>query len=317
MRTCKVAVVGAGYMATEHLKALAALPGVEPCGIFSRTRARAEQLAQAHPGLVVCDSMADLYERTGADLVVVTVTELAMRETAQAAFAFPWTVLLEKPAGYDLADAKAIVEAARAGGRRVHVALNRRAYSSTRAARRRLAGFEGQRFIRVEDQQDMEAALNVHKHPAKVVANWMYANSIHVIDYLRVLGRGKVIRVTPVAPWDARKPGVVVAGVEFDSGDVGMYEGIWDGPGPWAVTVSTKAERLEMRPLEQLSVQLRGERKLTPVPVEAIDTDFKPGVYYQAQQAVNAALGQPADLPTLEDALESMQLVADIFGLDS
>ena len=87
-----------------------------------------------------------------------------------------------------------------------------------------------------------------------------------------------------------------------------MVEGIL------AVTVSTASQRLEMRPLEQLGVQRRGERKLDPQATEARDVAFKAGFRSQAEKAVAAARGEATDLPTLRDGLESMRLVGRIFG---
>lgn len=315
MKSIKIAFVGAGYMATEHAKAFSGLPGIALVGIFSRTRARAEQLASAYPGMAVCDSVGELHERTLADLVVVTVKELSMAAIAAECFAFPWAVLLEKPAGYDLADATAILGAARQAGSKAYVALNRRAYSSTRQALARLVDNSGPRFVKVMDQQDQQAARDIYKEPPEVVRNYMYANSIHLIDYFRVFGRGEVAGVVPVVPWTPEKPGMVVSKIEFSSGDVGLYEGVWDGPGPWAVSVVTPRERLEMRPLEQVSVQLRGERKVTVLEIDPDDTAFKPGLRYQAMQAVAAVRGEPHDLPDLAESWQSMSLVARIFGL--
>lgn len=314
MKPIKVAFVGAGYMATEHAKAFSGLPGVSLVGVYSRTRSRAEQLAAIH-GMAVCDSVKELYERTKADLVVVTVREMSMNAVARECFAFPWAALLEKPAGYDLGDASAILDAARQAGSRVFVAFNRRAYSSTRQAIARLADNSGQRFIKVIDQQDQVFARDVVKEPPEVVRNYMYANSIHLIDYFRVFGRGDVTDVVPVIPWTPEKPGMVVSKIEFSSGDVGLYEGVWDGPGPWAVSVVTSQERLEMRPLEQVTAQLRGERKLTPLDIDPDDSAFKPGLRYQAVQAVAAVRGETHHLASLEDSWQSMKLVARIFGL--
>lgn len=315
LKTIKVAFVGAGYMATEHAKAFSGLPGVELVGIFSRTRGRAEQLAASYPGMAICDSVAELHARAHADLVVVTVREMSMAAIAKQCFAFPWTVLLEKPAGYDLSDATSILQAAQETGSKVFVAFNRRAYSSTRQALARLADDAGPRFVKVMDQQDQQLARDVIKEPPEVVRNYMYANSIHLIDYFRVFGRGEVTRVVPVIPWTPENPGMVVAKIEFSSGDVGLYEGVWSGPGPWAVSVVTPSERLEMRPLEQASIQLKGERKVTPLDVEPDDSAFKPGLRYQAIQAVAAVRGEPHHLATLADSWQSMKLVADIFGL--
>lgn len=311
---CGVAIVGAGYMATEHAKAFADVPGVELAGIFSRTRARAEKLAADHRIARVCDSVDELYAKTGADLVVVTVVELSMNAVSRACFAHPWTVLLEKPAGYDAADADAIVAAARTAKRRVFVGLNRRFYSSTRTVLDRLRTDAASRYIRLQDQEDPVRALQAGQ-PKAVVDNWMYANSIHVVDYLRVFGRGRIARVVPVVPWNPVAPGVVVAKVEFESGDVALYEAVWNRPGPWSVAVTTEAARYEMRPLEQASAQPSGQRRAQELACHPWDQAFKPGLRLQAQHAVAAALGRPNESIALDDALQSMHLVREIYGL--
>jgi predicted dehydrogenase len=220
---------------------------------------------------------------------------------------------MEKPAGCDLVDAEDIAQAAERAGRKAWVALNRRHYSATREVLARLQADPGVRFIRVQDQEDQAGALAAGQ-PAKVVENWMYANSIHVIDYFRLLGRGEITRVEPVVAWNPARPGVVVAKLTFASGDIGLYEGIWDGPGPWSVSVSTTSQRLEMRPLEQLGVQPRGERRLAPQVAHEHDTVFKAGFRVQAEKAVAATLGDATDLPTLRDGIESMRLVGRIFA---
>lgn len=314
MTNIKVAFVGAGYMTTEHIKAFSSLPDVTIAGIFSRSADRAMALAAPH-GAIVASSVDELYAQTKADLVVVSVPELAMADTAGQCFSHPWQVLLEKPAGYNLPDAQRIRDAARSAGATVHVAFNRRAYSSTRAALAQLSEADGKRFIKVLDQQDQVAARIHHGQPELVAQNYMFANSIHVIDYFRVFGRGSIVAVTPVVAWNAEAPGLVIAKVEFSSGDVGVYEGIWDGPGPWAVSISTPAKRIEMRPLEQGSVQLRDTRAQVPLDLSEDDRTYKPGLRYQAEQALAAVRGEPANLADIDDSLQSMKLVADIFGI--
>jgi predicted dehydrogenase len=312
-------------MARQHLRAFADVPGVTLSGLHSRTLSRAQQLANEFKIPQVFESVAELYERTEADLVVVAVPELAMNSVSRACFQFPWTALLEKPAGYDLPDAEEIYRAAQAQNRRVLVGLNRRFYASTRAAQSELNRQPGPRFIHVQDQQD-PAAATARGVPAPVVQNWMYANSIHVIDYLRIYGRGEITSVTPVIPWQtkgspagstegsAEGSPVVVAKIEFDSGDIGLYQGIWQGPGPWSVTVTTPGKCWELRPLEQLAYQVRGSRQWLQAEDHPWDRDFKPGFRLQAQMAVDAAQGRPSECPTLAEALETMRLISAIFG---
>ena len=310
---CKVAFIGAGYMTTEHIKAFKDVPGVKLAGIYSRTKTRAEKLALELSVGSVCDSIAELYEKSKAQLVVISVPVLFVREVCLEAFKYPWLCLIEKPAGYNLADAESILEAATNQKQRAFVALNRRHHSSTRTVLEDIAKQQGQRLIHLYDQEDPNGARKAG-HPELVVQNWMYGNSIHVVDYLNILGRGEIVAVDPVIHWTPECPQFVMSKITYDSGDVGIYEAVWNGPGPWAVTVSTQEKRWVMRPLEQASVQPYGSRKLEPIAVNEWDIMFKPGLRVQAGEAIKAVFGQPHTLPSLEDAMKSMRLVHAIYG---
>lgn len=313
MKQWKIAIVGSGYMAQEHARAFASLPNVNIVGICGRSRLRAEALAAIY-AVPVYDSINALYEGTKADAVVVAVNELSSREVCLAAFAHPWLCFLEKPVGIDLLQAEQIMAAARRSGTRAYVALNRRSYASTRQALQELSAGDGPRLISVFDQQDMASAREGGQ-PEEVVRNYMYANSIHLIDYLNLFGRGGVVAVERTRCWDAERPGYVVATVHYASGDVGVYQAVWNGPGPWSVTVTNPQVRVEMRPLERLGIQRIGERRLTDVLPDTIDSDFKPGLRYQAEQLVGLLEGHISTLATIEEATRSMALCADIYGL--
>jgi hypothetical protein len=170
------------------------------------------------------------------------------------------------------------------------------------------------RFIHVQDQEDPQRALQAGR-PQAVVDNWMYANSIHLVDYFALLGRGRIMAVEPIIPWVPGVSWVVAAKIQFDSGDVGLYQGIWNGPGPWSVSVNTKVKRWEMRPVEQAACQLAGQRTMEPVQINPWDQQFKPGLRLMAEKAVAASRGASTDLPTLSEALRSMELVKNIFGM--
>lgn len=312
MPEIRVAIVGAGYMAQEHARAFASLPGVTIAGIHSRSADRAEALARAH-GVEAHPSVAALWQATRADIVVIAVPELAARAVAEAAFAFPWLCLLEKPAGYDLADALKIEAAATASGARAHVAFNRRSYGATRAVAAALETGDGPRLITVLDQQSMEEARAVNA-PEAVVQTWMYANSVHLVDYFTHLGRGAITGVEVTVPWDQKNPQTVMATIRYDSGDLGFYQAVWNGPAPWVVTIGTPAARYELRPLESLAIQPRGQRRATPHPADPMDAEFKPGLRHQAIEAVNAARGAAGSLPTLAESTRTMRLVAAIYG---
>ena len=315
MDDIRIAIIGAGSMAREHARAFARLPGVKVAGIASRTRARAEALAAEQGIAVVADDPAELHERTRADLAVVAVPELAANAVAKAAFALPWAVLLEKPAGYDLADAEEIAAAARGRRAPVMVGLNRRFYSSSRAIKEDLDARPGEaRFVHVQDQQSYAEARR-YKHPERVVERFMYANSIHMIDLIPLFARGEVAKVQPITPWRGEATTVMLAHVEFSSGDSALYEGLWQGPGPWACSVATASRRWTMQPLEQAAFQNANERTRHAVEIAEDDRVCKPGFLAQARAAVARVQGKASPIPSLAESLGTMRLIHGIFGV--
>lgn len=325
MRELSVAIVGAGGMAKEHARAFASLPNVKVAGLTSRTRARADALAAELAIPVVADSIDELQARTNADLVIIAVPELSANPVAMKAFAHPWAVLMEKPAGYDLTDAEKIAAAAlereRLAGRSakpagpVMVGLNRRFYSSARTIKADLESRPAEkRFIHVQDQQSYEEARR-YKHPPQVVEKFMYANSIHLIDLIPFFARGEVSRVQQVTPWRGEDSEVMIAYVEFDSGDTALYEGLWKGPGPWAANVSTRGKRWIMQPLEDAIYQNAGERARHTIERSDEDKQFKPGFLLQAQAAVARIRGEASTIPSIEDSLQTMRLINRMFGV--
>jgi predicted dehydrogenase len=315
MSDIKVAIIGAGSMAREHIKAFAAIPGVKVVGIQSRTASKAQALAKEFAIPKVIEDLKDLYTETKADIVVITVNILAMLDVAGEVVKHPWVCLFEKPVGLHYAESVQINELAKAQNAKCYVGLNRRHYSSTKTVLADLALSDEKRIINVFDQEDPYIALHEDKQPALVVENWMYANSIHMIDYFRVLCRGTIQSVTPLVHWDSNNPSLVVTKIEFSSGDTGIYQAVWNSPGPWAVTVTTHAKRWEMRPLEQASYQLHGTRKIEPAPVHEWDKEFKAGFRLQAEETIKALQGLPHALPTLEDSLETMHLIKAIYEI--
>ena len=312
MKQIKIAAIGAGYMADEHIKAFADIPGVTLLGIHSRTKVRAEALAQKHGIPQVYDSVEALYAGTLADLVIIAVPELSVNQVCMEAFKYPWQALIEKPAGYNLPDAQQIAAAADKAERKAYVALNRRHYSSTRAVAQELDSVEGRRLVQVFDQENPIASLEAGQPPL-VIENWMYANSIHIVDYLCVFCRGVITGVDHVIKWDPENPCFVLTKIQYSSGDIGVYHAIWNGPGPWIVTVTTQAKRWEMRPLEQAASQVYKSRKSEPISLHSWDTQFKPGLRLQAEEAIKAVRGETNSLPTLADGLVTMKLVNLIY----
>lgn len=311
----KVAIIGAGNMAREHIRAFNSLEGVCVSGIFNRTKENAEKLASEFSIPVVSSDIPSLKKESEADLVVITVPELVANKVYKAVESHDWDILMEKPAGYNLKDAQDIAKSASSGNNQVFVGFNRRFYSSSNQILADLNSRDEKRFITVQDQQSYSEA-RLHNHPEEVVKNFMFANSIHVIDLIRYFGRGEINKIEPIMPWKGEETEVVVVGLHFSSGDFALYEGIWKGPGPWACAVSTPSRRWTMQPLEQAEYQNVGERQRQSVPVDDCDINYKAGFVLQAQEIIKAVRGETHSAVTIQQSLETMQMIHDMFSMD-
>ena len=141
----------------------------------------------------------------------------------------------------------------------------------------------------------------------------MYANSIHLIDFFKIFGRGKIISVKPLLNWDPDNPSFVIAKVDYSSGDVGIYSAVWNAPGPWMVAITTSIKRFELRPLESISIQKKGSRKAKSMPIHQWDKDYKPGLRLQAEEILNLFRGNSHKLVSLSESLATMKLINQIY----
>ncbi len=310
----RVAFVGAGNMTTAHMKAFSDIEKVDIAGIYTRTKEKAIALQSVYPGLKIFDSLESLYNGTHAALVVISVAELSVASILTECMNFPWACLCEKPVGIDYQQALSLHDLAEKKSSRVFVALNRRHYHSTRTALTDLNNSNEKRIIQVSDQEDILVQRKIGTSE-QLLQHWMYANSIHLVDYFSTLGRGKIIHVENLVKFDPEHPSLVVSRIDFDSGDIGIYQAVWNAPSPWLVSVTTDSKRWEMRPLEQASWQEYGTRKVNTVEPHPWDINFKPGLRLQAEEVIKAISSLPHTVPDLNSSLQTMKLISSIYGL--
>lgn len=311
----KVGIVGAGRMAREHARAFCDIGDVALVGIASRTGERAQQVAREYSIAGTYGSVTELVIEAKPDILIIAVPESATVAVMRECVGIASTILVEKPVGLDLADCRVVHDLARSTGTQVFVGLNRRSYGATRAALETLSAGSGVRFIEIHDQEDTAAARKAGRSE-DVMRNWMFANSIHMIDFFRIFGRGDVVEIDVVEPWRGSAPAHVVAYLKFASGDAGLYHAVWNMPGPWACSVTTAERRVEMRPVEQARIQLGGSRDVSELPADPWDKDFKPGFRKQAEEVAAFVRSgvKPLHVPDIAEALATTDLVAKLYA---
>lgn len=111
----RVAVVGAGDISDQYLKALAGYPDLAVTAVADLVPARARAQAEAY-GVPAWGTTAEVLRRDDVDLVVNLTVPAAHAEVALAAIAAGKHVWGEKPLALDRASARAVLDAAHAAG---------------------------------------------------------------------------------------------------------------------------------------------------------------------------------------------------------
>jgi predicted dehydrogenase len=309
----RILLVGDGAMAAEHARSVSSLADAAIVGVVGEFDAHAEAFARRfgidHHGT----SLGKMLELASPDVVIAAVSLPAISNVYRELLNTDVTLLLEKPFGLDVDDARELHSIAKSRSAGTFVAMNRRQYGNLRRVHDSLMSDLGPRFVQILDQETFAHPV-AKGYPSHVVERWMYANAIHLVDLLIFFSRGSVTHVES-SGWrgaDAQ-PQLVTARVEFDSGDTASYEALWSIQGPWSASVTTPDTRWEMRPIENARSRPAGTTDWLEIPIDPADEEFKPGTLRQAQELLNAARGLPHTLVSVDDAMASISLLSQIY----
>lgn len=299
MKPLRIGVVGAGRIAEKHLEVLKELPATTLAGICSRTRAKAEELAQACGIRAVARDLDALVRQCAPDALLVLVSAASVYPVALEALRLGVPLFIEKPAGLDPEETWTLAQAAKATGAVTMVGYNRRFYSVFRRGIDLLARAGDLLGVAVEGHERIAAARAAGTHPERVLQAWLYANSTHTIDLLRFLG-GEIAEVKHFA---ARRSEPLAdhlaATLRFSSGALGTYQAHWQSPAGWRAALYGEGLAIEYKPLETGRwIDARGGQGV--IEPSAEDARFKPGFYGQMQAFCALARGGRLTWPAVD-----------------
>ena len=127
MSSVNIGIIGAGNIAHEHLKVIAAMEGVKAAGINSRTPSKAEALSNSFQIDKVYNSVASLV-RSAPDGIMVLVSANQIYDVTLALIPEGIPLFIEKPPGLVPQQTKTLVELVNNLGTKNMVGFNRRYY---------------------------------------------------------------------------------------------------------------------------------------------------------------------------------------------
>ena len=309
MKKIKVAIIGAGSMAEKYLQVLKKNKKIILSGIFSRTFSKAENLKKKFKIKKNIKKFDKLFSETNADIVISTVSVEQMYKITLKLIEYPWLIFIEKPPGLNYQEYKNLLKFANLKQKKVFVGMNRRYLSSTLDLIKNLRKETSKRSIFIFDQQDTNIQKKNHR-PRKALYYWMYANSIHLIDYANFLCRGKIKKIDTIS----RNKKEIHCKIKFSSKDNVNYLCRWNKPGPWQINISTDKSYYELSPLENLKIRTGNKKNFVEYSKSKNDKVFKPGLKKQVDELTNIFLNKRSNLPELKDLKLTMSLIHKIYG---
>lgn len=309
-----VSIIGAGYMAEEYLKILSDLSQFKAIGIYSRNINKCNELKDKYKSLIVYESIENMQVNSKSDLVIVTCSAQSTKTVAYQVTKYSWTILFEKPIGLNFLEYQEINKICIERNSNAYVALNRRYYSSTRKLENMIEKINGPRYINIYDQENIEILKEFNKDE-KVIKNWMYANSIHLIDYIDIFSRGNLTELKVLDNWNYKNPTVVSARLKFDSGDIVNYNAIWNRPAPWEIKISTEEKYFNLSPIEKLCYTNKYSRKIKKVKVDSVDIKYKPGLFFLLEEMYKCINHLPHRILSVKENKTTMTYIKDIYEL--
>ncbi|KTD47627.1 Gfo/Idh/MocA family oxidoreductase [Legionella quateirensis] len=300
-----VVILGSGPMACEYSKVLQAMQ--IPFTVIGRS----EQSTNTFHNTTGIKAISGGYEQYFAtnkhsfSHAIIAVGEKRLGEAARATMnAGITTILVEKPGGIDAEDIRNVAQSAKLNNAQVLVGYNRRFYASVEKAKSIIAEDGGLLSFNFEFTEWGHVIANIEKEEG-VKENWFLANSSHVIDLAFHLGGAPRVLNAHTAgalSWHPRAAIYAGSGIS-EQGALFSYQANWQAPGRWALEFLTRQHRLYFKPVEKLQIQKLGSVALEEVILDdALDFDFKPGLYKQTQAFIN----NPSLLPSIEEQVSML-----------
>ena len=319
----RVLVVGAGYAGSKRARIAADHPGSRVVGVCDVDRSRAEKIA-AELGCQAYEDAAAALSKTKPDIAIVSTTNREAMPIARAALEAGADVLVEKPFGRNVAEARAMVAAATAAKRSLAVGFTLR-YQPALVRARELAergeigtiqfvrcvyGHGGRRGYEREWRADPEIAGGGE----------LLDQGVHVVDLLvHWLGRpARVQAELTTLAWPMQVEDNAFATLRWAEGPVAQFHVSWSqwiNRFTWQVYGSEGAIEVEGLGGSYGVPTLTHWKRRDGVPERAVET-FEGGDAAWAEEWAESLRPREgrSRIACSEEALEAMEVVEELRG---
>ena len=308
----KVGFVGSGNTAQRHAEVIQSFKKYNFTSVFSRKIKNSRDFAKKFNIKNYFNNIIKFKNKENYDLIIICLPPDKLFKYLKHLINLNTNIFIEKPLGLNLNEANKIqnlYKKRKFKKMKFFVGYNRRFLGSVITLKKIISKQSSQRFVDIKDQQDLLIAKKLG-HSNLTIKNWMYANSIHTIDFFNFLLRGKIVKIeNKKIKFD--KSYVVISYITSSSGDIGRYIGYWNIPSKWSVSLINKENNLKLSPLEKL--EKKTKKKFNKFTKFNFDKKFKPGFYCQFKEIDKALENKKNYAVTIFDAIKSVKIVNKIY----
>jgi len=293
-------------MAEEYLKVFSSKK-ITCEAIYSRTVFKSKILKKKYNIKKIYTSLNDLKNDNQINALIIAVNPESTQSLINNLDIYKYRVLCEKPVGINFEETKKIISKIK--NKYFYVALNRRFYSSNLKANNLVNKNKSKRLISIRDQELQNSKSKLYNK------NLMYWNSVHLIDYINIYARGKLLKVEQLKKFKDNKFSENLTRLIFSSKDEVLYHCNWNSPGPWSINIIQKDHSVEMKPLENLVQEklIKGKRIRFFHNKSKIDLKFKPGLFYQVSEFLRMLNNKKHKLVNLNDYFNTVKLIKKLY----
>tara|TARA_Y100000590_G_scaffold380593_1_gene449038 strand:- start:690 stop:1634 length:945 start_codon:yes stop_codon:yes gene_type:complete len=309
----RVSFIGAGEMTREHLKVFSNNKNYEIAGIYSKSKKKVNDLKKKYKLLESFNCIKDLNNETNSDLVVISIYETEVIKMYKKILQYKWICLFEKPLGINLRETLKILKYIKSNKKKVFISLNRRFYQSTILAKKLIFSNHSKRKLFINDSQSKKIFYKKRKN-IKATKYLMYCNSIHLIDYISIFCRGKILKIKKYLKWNSKKNEDVFVKILFSSGDQAIYYSFWKTYEKWFINLSNDKAEISFKPLEKINI-INPPNKNKKNFYYKVDNLYKPGLWNQSNEIVNFFKKKKYNLISEIEYLKTAKLINLIYKM--
>lgn len=251
MDRIKLGIIGAGKICRKHLETISKIKTLLPAGIYSRTPAKAQNLAKEFKIPYCTEDIDSLIRKAKPDALIILVSQDQIYHTVLSTIEYGLPLFIEKPAGLCPEETLQLANAAKKYAIPNMVGFNRRFYSIFHKGLE-LIRSRGDLFgVAIEGHERIWKIHESNIYHQTIIDNWIFANSVHTIDLLRFFGGEPKNLQTICHRYKEINGDQFSAIMEFENGAIGNYRAHWYSPGGWSVILYGNGITVEFKPLEK------------------------------------------------------------------